>query len=112
MPANKIAVADWKAAGERLLENPCCTEAARQPGDMVELNQSTLDFIRDGADEGDRHRTCYSAAANLGGLGCSERLAVALLEPAGLDCGLTKNEIRRAVRNALSRTKPSTEKGL
>ena len=34
------------------------------------LNRLTLDFIRTGAAQGDRHRVLFSAAANLGEFGC------------------------------------------
>ena len=42
------------------------------------LNRQTLDFIRDGAEAGDRHRLLFSAAANLGEFGCLSDLAHAL----------------------------------
>ena len=71
-------------------------------GDRSELNRSTLEFIRDGADQGERHRMLYSAAANLAELGCSLRLASALLTDAALDSGLPPADVRRAIENGIN----------
>lgn len=95
------AVADWRSACESAKKQ---TEAVAKIGtDRTELNRSTLDFIRDGADEGDRHRMLYSAAANLAELGCSVRLAHALLTESALDSGLPPADVRRAIDNGLSK---------
>lgn len=65
----------------------------------VKLNRATLAFIREGASVGDRHRLCYSAAANLAELGAPLALCVALLEESALDCALTPTDTRRAIEN-------------
>ncbi|MGD8452208.1 MAG: DNA primase [Phycisphaerae bacterium] len=70
------------------------------------LNRATLDFIREGASVGDRHRRCYSAAANLGELGAPLGLCAALLTEAALDCGLTPTDIRRAIENGWASAQP------
>jgi hypothetical protein len=72
------------------------------------LNRSTFDFIRNGADAGDRHRLLFSAAANLAEFGCPPDLAFALLTEAGLDSGLPPREVRRQIECGLSRIAPAT----
>ncbi len=61
------------------------------------LNRATLDFIRDGALTGDRHRLLFSAASNLAEFGCPPALAHALLTEAALDSGLPPGEVRRQI---------------
>ena len=61
------------------------------------LNRLTLDFIRDGAAQGDRHWFLFSAAANLAEFGCPPALAHALLTHAGLDAGLAPSDVRRQI---------------
>jgi len=95
--ANDQAAADWEAAAERVAIEAEAKAARRAAGGMPTLNRSTLEFIRDGAAAGDRHRRLFSAAANLGELGCPPALALALLEEAGLDCGLPPKEVRRQI---------------
>ena len=76
-------------------------------GDVPDkLNRTTLDFIRDGAAKGDRHRLCYSAAANLAELGAPLPLCVALLTEAALDAGLPPSDVRRAVENGWTSAQP------
>jgi hypothetical protein len=67
------------------------------------VNRSTLDFIHHGANEGDRHRLLFSAAANLAEFGCPQMLAHALLTEAGLDSGLSPSEVRRQIDCGLAR---------
>jgi hypothetical protein len=68
------------------------------------LNRQTLDFIRDGADQGDRHRLLFSAAANLAEFGCPPALAHALLTEGGLDSGLPPKEVCRQIECGLNHT--------
>jgi hypothetical protein len=68
-------------------------------GTADQLNRTTLEFIRDGAPEGDRHRLLYSASANLAELGAPLGLCVALLTESALDCGLPPGDVRRAIEN-------------
>ena len=58
-------------------------------------------FIRDGAENGDRHRRLFSAAANLGDFGCSFDLAFALLAESALDSGLPPADVRRQIECGL-----------
>jgi hypothetical protein len=69
---------------------------------LTSLNRSTLEFIRDGATTGDRHRLLFSAAANLAELGCSFELALALLSESALDSGLAPSEVRRQIECGLN----------
>jgi hypothetical protein len=72
------------------------------------LNRATLEFIRDGATTGDRHRRLFSAAANLAEFGCSFELAFALLSDAALDSGLPPSDVRRQIECGLRHTESQT----
>lgn len=101
-PLNPQAAVDWHAAVEQVER----TTTANQQRRLVlngspTLNRSTLEFIRDGAEQGDRHRLLFSAAANLGEFGCSFDLASALLADAALDSGLPPCEVRRQIECGL-----------
>lgn len=63
------------------------------------LNQSTMDFIREGCEPGERHRRLYSAAANISEFGCSHEFTYALLSEIAFDCGLSPKDTRRAIEN-------------
>jgi hypothetical protein len=92
-------VADWQVAlqaVEREAEGKAERRAALANG-TPGLNRNTLDFIRDGADQGDRHRLLFSAAANLAEFDCPPALAHALLSEAALDSGLPPAEVRRQI---------------
>jgi hypothetical protein len=69
------------------------------------LNRSTIDFIRDGAVEGERANRLFSAAANLAEFGCPPDLAKALLEEAALDSGLKPKEMARQIESAFNHLK-------
>ena len=97
------AAADWQAAIRQVEQETEAKAARRVAGvDGATLNQQTLGFIREGAGTGDRHRLLFSAAANLAEFGCPPSLAHALLEEAGLDCGLAPKEVRRQIDCGLS----------
>lgn len=100
-PCDK-AVADWQQAAESvkrevaaLVERRAAMRASGNAG--ATLNRTTLEFIRDGAIEGDRHRLLYSAAANLAEFNCPPPLAYALLTEPALDCGLPPSDVRRQI---------------
>src|SRR5581483_3828567 len=93
------AAADWQAAlqaVEREAEGKAQRRAAVADG-TPRLNRATLDYIRDGADQGDRHRLLFSAAANLAEFGCPPALAHALLTETALDSGLPPADVRRQI---------------
>jgi hypothetical protein len=97
------AAADWQAAAEQVAREGEAKAQRRTAGNGTPiLNRSTLDFIREGAGTGDRHRRLFSAAANLAEFGCTAALAVALLEESALDSGLPPKDIRRGIECGLS----------
>lgn len=91
------AEADWHAAAELVRRQTEAVTERRASADGATLNRSTLDFMREGAIVGDRHRLLFAAAANLGEFGCPTALAHALLTEAGLDSGLPPKEVRRQI---------------
>lgn len=111
---NDQAVADWQVAGRQVAEQRDAKAARRATNtEGATLNRQTLDFIRDGAGVGDRHRLLFSSAANLAEFGCSPALAVALLEEPSLDVGLQPKDVRRQIQCGLSSvgTIPTPEDG-
>jgi hypothetical protein len=105
--ADPQAAADWQAALQEV-QREAEAEAARSAAvanGVPRLNKATLDFIRDGADQGDRHRLLFSAAANLAEFGCSPALAHALLTEAALDSGLPPSDVRRQIDCGLAHGK-------
>src|SRR5262249_20426110 len=101
------AIADWQAAA-RTVEERAEVRAHRQKAlstGEARLNRATLDFIRNGAEQGDRHRLLFSAAANLGELSCSPAVAHALLAESGLDSGLSPADVRRQIDCGLTHAK-------
>jgi hypothetical protein len=104
--ADPQAAADWQdalRAVERDAEAKAQSRAAEADG-TPRLNRATLAFIRDGADQGNRHRLLFSAAANLAEFGCPPPLAYALLSEAALDSGLTPGDVRRQIECGLNHT--------
>jgi hypothetical protein len=100
---NDQAAADWLASADKVAKE-IEARAARHvaTGGAPTLNRSTLDFIRNGADQGDRHRLLFSAAANLKEFGCPPALAVALLEEPARDSRLSPKEVRRQIECGLA----------
>jgi hypothetical protein len=76
---------------------------------MATLNRQTLDFIREGAGQGDRHRLLFSAAANLAEFGCPTALAHALLTDSALDSGLPPREVHRQIECGLGHVRARAE---
>ena len=92
------AAADWLDAGQAMEREAEANQQRRTSGNgSTRLNRSTLDFIRNGAGNGDRHRLLFSAAANLAEFGCPSELALELLNEAALDSGLSPSEVRRQI---------------
>jgi hypothetical protein len=106
--ADSQAAADWQAALEAV-EREAVVKAERRAAvadGSPRLNRATLDFIKDGADQGNRHRLLFSAAANLAEFNCSPALAHALLTDAALDTGLSPADVRRQIDCGLHRVEP------
>ena len=95
------AAADWQAAVDQVRQENEAKTVRRASGAGATLNRQTFDFIRQGAEQGDRHRLLFSAAANLAEFGCPPALALALLEEPGLDAGLPPREVRRQIECGL-----------
>ncbi len=91
------AATDWQAAIQRADCEDEDKRRRRAASVTATLNRLTLDFIREGAGTGDRHRLLFSAAANLAEFGCPPPLAHALLTDAALDCGLRPSDARRQI---------------
>lgn len=101
-PVNDQAVADWKAAGEQVAQQTAAIRQRRRATNgSPTLNRQTMEFLRDGATVGDRHRMLFSAAANLAEFGCPPALAHALLTEPALDTGLSPKDARRQVECGL-----------
>lgn len=101
------AAALWAEAADQVRREAEARRARLENGDVpAKLNRATLDFIREGASVGDRHRLLYSAAANLAELGAPLALCMALLTEAALDCGLPPTDVRRAIENGWASTQP------
>ena len=101
-----VAAGDWQETVKRVEHE---TEAVRDrradPNRVSRLNRGTLDFIRDGAGSGDRHRLLFSAAANLAEFGCPVELAHELLNEAALNSGLSPSETRRQIDCGLNHSR-------
>ena len=106
------AAADWldavqamereaDAIQQRRASNRTSGNGSARLNGSTRLNRATLDFIRDGATSGDRHRVLFSAAANLAEFGCSSELARELLTEAALDSGLSPSDVRRQIECGL-----------
>lgn len=94
--ADRLAT-DWQEAAAQV-RGQAEAKAARPAGDSVAiLNRRTMDFIHNGAAEGDRARLLFSAAANLAEFGCPPALAHSLLSESALDSGLSPSEVRRQI---------------
>ena len=97
----------WTESASELQREAKARAALRANGNQSQsLNRSTLEFIRRGASDGDRHRLTYSAAANLAELGAPLDLCSELLTEAALDCGLPPNDVRRAIENGWASAQP------
>ena len=92
------AAADWQAAMTEVGQE---VKSRRLATSMPTLNRITLDFIRHGAKQGDRHRLLFSAAANLAEFCCPSGLAHALLTEAALDSGLPPADVHRQIECGL-----------
>jgi len=106
---NVAAIQDWQVAIETTESQQVAVKKASQAKAAgtqnsqcdATLNRATLNFIREGANTGDRHRLLFSAAANLAELGCTQELALALLSESALDSGLPPSNVRRTIECGL-----------
>lgn len=106
---------DWEQAAEAVA-NEFLVKTAQKFEDAAaggpgRLNRRTLDFIANGAANGDRHRLLYSASRNLGEFGCPPKLALALLMPIALDTGLSPSDAARQIECGLKDSANATPEG-
>jgi hypothetical protein len=66
------------------------------------LTRDTIEFIKNGAVNGERALRLFRAAANLAELGCTDALAFALLEDPARDTGLTPSEVKKQITDGLA----------
>ena len=98
----RLAIQDWRAAVDSVQAQQSTTSAIATKGARFgTVNRSTMDFIREGANQGDRHRSLFSAAANLAEFGCGYELAWAILSESALDSGLSPSDVRRQIECGL-----------
>ena len=95
----------WLNSNEQLKSKPLMIqrESIEVEGKRIKLNRLTLEFIRNGASDGERAKRLFSAAANLAEFNCEYELAYALLIESALDSGLPPNEIKRQIECGLSK---------
>jgi hypothetical protein len=106
LPArNQHAVDDWQAAIEQVAKQAESRRQHKAEG-TVRLTNETRHFICEGAENGDRHRALFRAAANLAELDCPRALAHELLTESGLDCGLKPSDVKRQIDCGLDWQKP------
>jgi hypothetical protein len=97
------ARSDWLDAVQLVQQEADAKAQRRAAGNGApRLNRATLDFIREGANTGNRHRLLFSAAANLAEFGCPPALAHALLSESALDSGLPPKEVKRQIECGLA----------
>jgi hypothetical protein len=110
-PARCLRAADdWNEA-RRAVERRAERHSAARAGNATRLNALTLDFIRNGAQEGERANRLFRASANLAEFDCPAELAHALLTEAALDSGLTPGETRRQIECGLAHARRQREGG-
>ncbi len=94
--------AAWHDATERVRQEAEAETERRKAiasGDATaRLNRSTMDYLREGASVGDRHRLLFSASANLAECGATLHLCRELLVEAALDSGLPPADVERQIR--------------
>ncbi len=95
----------WRVAEEETRKVRVSKAKGSGRGDELpeRLSRWTLEFIRQGAAEGERAKRLFQAAANLAEFECSDRLAHAILTEPALDSGLCPSEVRRQIDCGLER---------
>ena len=92
----------WNRATDYITKQASAAPAASQKQD---LNRATLEFIQEGAHNGERHNRLFQAAANLAEFGADERLARALLMEAARDSGLPLPEVESTIQAGIRHAK-------
>ena len=105
---SSTAAIDWNEAAEAI-ESRTVRRRIDGSDDSVRLTRMTLDFIREGATNGERASKLFQAAANLGEFDCPPALAHALLTEAALDSGLSPSETKRQIDCGLTHVRRQQE---
>jgi hypothetical protein len=94
-------VATWDRAGRAVAEKAAAAEQRRHEVATGEraatVNRTTRAFLAGEVVPGDRHRLCFSAAANLAELGVPMAACKALLTEPALDTGLPPADVARQI---------------
>jgi hypothetical protein len=106
---------DWQEVA-RLVEHGQAVHGDRKHAAGERLQRDTLEFIRSGAEVGERHHRLFRAAGNLREFDASRILIESLLTEAALDSGLPPSEVARQIRCGIEyadrqRVAPSTMEG-
>lgn len=101
------AVEDWKEADTEATSRRQSLLERERSGTPAKLHRATLDFLKNGAEPGERHDRLFKAAANLFDFGATIELVSALLEEPARDSGLPPKDIERFIQGAASRRKPA-----
>lgn len=101
---------DWEQA-EELVRERNAGRAGRHHTDGSRLQRDTLEFIRNGAEEGERQNRLFRAAGNLREYGAPAELVAALLTEAALDSGLSPSEVARTIACGIENSDAKTKGG-
>ncbi len=99
VPSSEVAINDWKIAEEAVRQQAALNVALHKEP-RTQLNRDTLDFIKEGAPQGNRNNRLFAAALNLRDFECPPILTHALLTPTALDSGLSPSEVVRTIDSA------------
>lgn len=99
----------WREAERQTNEQLTAKVNATTPAGR--LSRATLDFIKDGAEEGERHTRLFRAAANLREFASPVELVHALLTEAALDSGLPPAEVKRQIDCGIAHADQQAGKG-
>lgn len=113
-PACPQLAADWMGAEHAVATADRAQPVlGRTPGGR--LAYATMDLVRNGCDEGERHTRLFRAAGNMAEVGGNPALIHAILDEIGTDLGLTLADARRQVdcgiERAGSAATPATAEG-
>ncbi len=92
---------DWAHAEAGVEHETRSQKTARPEHGRTRLGRLTVDFIRNGAPQGERNRRLFSAAANLTELCTPPDVIFALLEEPALNSGLPPSEVRLTIENGI-----------
>lgn len=90
-----LLAADWQDAEEEVKSRAVIPPRAGEADGR--LTRATLEFIRAGAEDGERHVRLFRAAANLREFAAPAALVHALLTEVALDTGLPPAEVKRQI---------------